>query len=1409
MKNNMRLGFISIIVIILLIVSILPLSIPNASTENKNGFPVDSSIVKNIYINSTFIINSSTIDPLTGQNGFYGFDANVIIGSTGNLSVINANIYFVQDSISPDSLNIMPGGSLYLYNSTFTVTPDRYYPTLNFSINDKGGQIYTYNAKIMYPGWFNASGANLNLINTYFMNVTSKDINIANQFGYPSGNNLLISYGPTPVFTLDTIIMKNVHFNKLMQTPPNIIYVASAVPSNNRFPITIFPYQNITIANSFSISPSSLYPYTTFSNGTLTLNYSTSGKYYNDSILKVYYKNILLGSTNLSQKIKPGITNITVSFSNLIYLIEPSSLSSPGNIFVNITGSKSGTVLVNSLKLNLYTDKNLLSQNGFYKHQFNLIKSTLYGENVFISANSNYSNGNPSKNYIFMQDSNAYILNLTILPESASGGYFDPPYLMDQQSSLYLYRFAVVKVLNYNGVPLSNLTITAVPDNLPIVSGGIPLMDNQIVSNLNSILEGELNILPTLTNSSGIAILPLFTDNVSMAYWPNALYGGNYLFNISAGSRLLKSFNVGLPYFPNLNVTGNNYMINESVIVPDIVLKSISIPTTIMIHNETYQISSELYLQGESLSNVPVTFNLPGFSKTVYANLLKNEQTFVNISYTVPGSIVPGNYTVTVTVNPGKTIYESNYSNNYKSVKVEIFPDIDIGVSVPTFSKIVLYSNEYVNFSVFNRGTDLASNVPVKLLLICPNGTTISNNWLLNVSGNSNIPISYEFIPKTVGTYDVIINAPYYWDINYSNNYNFNTTSSSIVYYFIPSGTGFYIMGNITSNLPMKIELYSEIGVIGIVPDMAPNVTVTFNDLTNGIQIGSVQSYYSQGFIYANLTTNYFYYGHKYLIGLVLSNPYQNSSYVVYVYYNFTLYVPSISYISDSLSSTYMNGTTFPIYINLTTGSMPISDLNIVINFPTLSISHSWILNATAYQNISLVYYFNATINMDGIKNISVPYEIYITYPEIYPYNVILYKGQFLIIEKPNIYIQSFSYKYNSYVTNLNKVPAGTYFKVIIIIGNNGGSTAKGNTTLTLLENGKPILTQNITNISSGKIVKLYTNISSTVAGTNNIVLFVNYSGLPQKIQGPRESSFNFNVVPPATKVVMYSSSNSLAVGQRLTLTFMVVNINATEQYGRNIFVTDIPITVIMKSNSGSSTYNVYIGSNGIGVINIYPKNSGTFSIIVYYSYLGQQSSQSISSPINVQGQGLIPLWLLIVLVIVLIVVGLFVYSFIKFKKVEKNLMVCGNCGSLISADSQKCPVCGVVFEKENVKCGNCGSWIKKDAKFCPVCGTLYMDVSDPDYEKYSKLRNEYLLDTQKYREEAKRELGDKYTDEEFYKWWNTKPEFITFEKWMEKKEEEKNPTVECPVCGTLNPKGSKFCKVCGSPLPGGEENKS
>lgn len=184
--------------------------------------------------------------------------------------------------------------------------------------------------------------------------------------------------------------------------------------------------------------------------------------------------------------------------------------------------------------------------------------------------------------------------------------------------------------------------------------------------------------------------------------------------------------------------------------------------------------------------------------------------------------------------------------------------------------------------------------------------------------------------------------------------------------------------------------------------------------------------------------------------------------------------------------------------------------------------------------------------------------------------------------------------------------------------------------------------------------------------------------------------------------------------------------------------------------------------------------------------------------------------WLWVIIGAIAIGVAVFfLYGYMSFKKEASEYMICGNCGHLIPADSEKCPYCGAVFEKDKVQCPDCGSWIDADSKFCPVCGSVFMNKDEPDYDKQISMKERYEQYLSKYKEEARKYIGDNYTQEEFYKWWKTHPEFISFQEWMKRQEEEiEGETVKCDVCGALNPRGAKICRVCGSPLPGAEEKK-
>jgi hypothetical protein len=81
-------------------------------------------------------------------------------------------------------------------------------------------------------------------------------------------------------------------------------------------------------------------------------------------------------------------------------------------------------------------------------------------------------------------------------------------------------------------------------------------------------------------------------------------------------------------------------------------------------------------------------------------------------------------------------------------------------------------------------------------------------------------------------------------------------------------------------------------------------------------------------------------------------------------------------------------------------------------------------------------------------------------------------------------------------------------------------------------------------------------------------------------------------------------------------------------------------------------------------------------------------------------------------------------------------------------------------------------------------------------------MREQYDAYAAPYREQAKQVLGKKYSEPKFQEWWKKQPSYVSFEKWLSQEEEKRKAAgsaFPCPVCGTLNPKGSNICNKCGT----------
>ncbi|AGB03914.1 CARDB domain-containing protein [Aciduliprofundum sp. MAR08-339] len=529
----------------------------------------------------------------------------------------------------------------------------------------------------------------------------------------------------------------------------------------------------------------------------------------------------------------------------------------------------------------------------------------------------------------------------------------------------------------------------------------------------------------------------------------------------------------------------------------------------------------------------------------------------------------------------------------------------------------------------------------------------------------------------------------------------------------------------------------------------------------------------------------------------------------------FTVYAEPFT-LSISAGNEYVNGTN--IVVNVTVTSNVDANASLVLYIPDWNMALNPItpknpVNLKANTPVTVAFLIQKTFYqryLKGKASINVVYQINIT-SDITGNAKYVHPGkEFVIKEKTNFVLSSLLITQGE--RQVSTVAEGVKIGIHFIVRNYGG--LPGALDYVILDNGKPLIWGKAGILAPGNYKVIFYNYTVTSLGTHNIEVKVNPNGTVQEsIYGDDVAVKKLNVIMPSLKIIVTSYSlehnTKVYVGDTLVVVVKIINMNATESQGKTIYMKGVKVQLIL--TGGLGTYTQTTNAYGLAIFHIKATAPGTYNPQLQLTYQGYVEKYTPSGmAINVEKKPFTLPWLwIIIIVIVAAIAGFFLYGYISFKREAPEYMVCGNCGHLIPADSEKCPYCGVVFEKEKVKCPECGSWIDEDAKFCPVCGTIFMPPEDPEFKKYEKLKENYEKYIDKYKEEAKKYIGEKFTTEEFFKWWKTHPEFISFLEWVKRQEEKiEGATVRCPICGSLNPKGAKICRVCGSPLPVFEEKE-
>lgn len=336
--------------------------------------------------------------------------------------------------------------------------------------------------------------------------------------------------------------------------------------------------------------------------------------------------------------------------------------------------------------------------------------------------------------------------------------------------------------------------------------------------------------------------------------------------------------------------------------------------------------------------------------------------------------------------------------------------------------------------------------------------------------------------------------------------------------------------------------------------------------------------------------------------------------------------------------------------------------------------------------------------------------------------------------------------------------------------------------------------------------VQIDVDVGIDSTGTYALFAWVDYPDtIPEGDETNNQASINLMVVPPEGFVTIFSPTpdKKFEPGKTPTVTG-VVQTNSREP------IPDILIRVVLLENGVPVPQTETTGTTGsdgsffVSDFTLPDDIEGTFEIQVYTDI-----PSIVEDSVQIQVEKIVPfletlilgiplwIWLIIIIIIVVIVVAVTVY--LKYVGLGK-LVECGNCGAFIPEASERCPKCGVEFEKDLAKCSSCGAWIPIGVKVCPECGVEFA-TGELEMEEYrDKMRMQYDQVVAKFRAEADRALGRTLTEEEFKSWWKTQPTFVTFQDWLREEEEmRKMGSRPCPNCGTLNSVTAKVCHKCGT----------
>ncbi|MCX8173472.1 MAG: hypothetical protein N3F63_02520 [Thermoplasmata archaeon] len=711
----------------------------------------------NLVINGTsvFEINGLTIDPLTGQTGKYGMKGNITVQNGGTLIIRDAELYFLQDLYHHYWLSVRNGGKIIMENATLTVGTNQILPYVFFNISmTNAGNSYINNSKIAYPGYFNVSGTNLSIINSNLSAITPPS-----QYQQPEEIDA-VDDAPVLRAVNSCVVLINSSIDKCYENAyASVVYELKPLyrgAMDNTTNTNTAPL-NSTDGNYYIVGAGQMMHIRNFDilgntgnvlNAWLNITYRTDADYLSPTVMQISFdggatwKDTTVAPNNRSSMVTETYTIGATAFGNLSNLqIRYQNLNDSLNLYIDKI----------TVYAQVYIGVNERDQYDIIFEHTTVIAIDTYFDVDFLSCNNPEdpkANSNPQHNRVNLKSSSfGYFVNLTV-NECQSPGHEDTPIITDATSELYLYRWLDVIVKDIQNMSVSGATIK-VAYNGP--SGEIAERVEKL-NNLSTAPHGPYVLAAlgrtlanyNVTNESGFCSIPLITDNISAAFWPNSMPYGNYLISLTyggTGGPINLNSNMSYPAFPNINATANRMSLNFTLpgLLPDLTVGIPGMPSlisggspvsiTVVVNNtgSAMAANAEIVLYDVVGDNITL---IGKKSITVGPNTYWN-----NVSFTWSPN-VPEMHRILAIADPLNNITEISKLNNQVSVDVLVYrPGIDLMIMNTTRTLRNMY---YLcsGFVYLDNGTLILENTTFKVI------QTKDNQFNVYMKGNSKLVLN-------------------------------------------------------------------------------------------------------------------------------------------------------------------------------------------------------------------------------------------------------------------------------------------------------------------------------------------------------------------------------------------------------------------------------------------------------------------------------------------------------------------------------------------------------------------------------------------------------------------------------------------------------------------------------------------